>query len=110
MCNFASRSWGDEDGVGEEERITVSGSMGSTSLKRRRRLRAGDWGEYSAVDVGCFGSTPAALKSSSSAASCALSSPLSEVPSSISSLACTGNRGLGRGIPGDDDGGAADEW
>lgn len=54
VCRFAVRSWGGGDGVGEEERIIVSWSVGSAGLKRRRRLRTGDEEKFWAVDVGFF--------------------------------------------------------
>lgn len=55
VCRFSMHSCDNGDGVGEEDRITVSGSISSTGLKhRRRRLRAGDVEECSAVDEGFF--------------------------------------------------------
>lgn len=54
VCRFAARSWDGGDDVGEEERMTVSGSMRSADLKRRRRLRAGDGEDDGAMDVGGF--------------------------------------------------------
>lgn len=109
-CRFAVRSWDGGDGVGEEERMTVSRSMRSAGLKRRRRLRAGDGEDGGAMQVGGFRSASVTLKPSSTVASCTPSSHSPEFPSSITSLAGTGNRGFGRGIPGrDGDGCAAEE-